>query len=92
MMGWTYILQSNRPVFNQYAVNLTCSLCSDAPETRKHFIAECNTGRDIYTTKTLNTSALQGVQKAKIEYLEFLTQLIMDVSVFPNLIPEQIFW
>ena len=37
----TYILQGNRAVFNQYAVDPTCKLCLKSPETRQHFIAEC---------------------------------------------------
>ena len=41
LLSGTYILQSNRAAFKQYAVNLTCKLCSTAPETRQQFIGEC---------------------------------------------------
>ena len=37
----SYILQGNRAVFNQYQEDPTCKLCSAAPETRQHFLAEC---------------------------------------------------
>lgn len=37
----TYILQSNRAVFNQNAVNPTCKLCETNTETMEHFILEC---------------------------------------------------
>ncbi len=37
----TYNLQSNRAVFNQYRVDPTCKLCDEQPETRQHFLAEC---------------------------------------------------
>ena len=37
----TYTIQSNRAVFNQFAVDPTCKLCDKSPETRQHFLAEC---------------------------------------------------
>ena len=58
LLTGTYILQSNRAVFNQYDVNPTCILCSYAPETSQHFTAECvffKSERDIYIRKLLNT-------------------------------------
>ena len=39
----TYTLQSNRAVFNQFAVDPTCKLCDKSPETRQHFLADCQT-------------------------------------------------
>ena len=42
LLTGTYILQGNRAAFNQYQVNSTCKLCSAAPETRQHFISECD--------------------------------------------------
>lgn len=38
----TYNLQSNRAVFNQYRIDPTCKLCCGQPETRQHFLAECD--------------------------------------------------
>ena len=87
-----YILQSKMSFLNQCAVNPNCKLGAKAPETRQYVSSECvffKTERDIYIRKLLNTSALQGGQIAKIEYPEFLTHLTLDVSVFPNSIPEQ---
>ena len=40
LLTGSYILQGNRAAFNQYQVDPTCKLCSAAPETRQHFLAE----------------------------------------------------
>ena len=41
LLTGTYILQGNRTAFNQHALDPTCKLCTNAPETRQHFIAKC---------------------------------------------------
>ena len=82
----TYILQGNRAVFNQYAVDPTCKLCLKSPETRQHFIAECpvfeyerqeflgkvKTNIDLLNSK----NALDG----NLQNPETLTQLVLDAS------------
>ena len=78
----TYTLQSNRAVFNQFAVDPICKLCEKSPETRQHFIAECQTLQharqdfymkiqDIVDSIPVDTSSPGDV-----------TQLILDSSVF----------
>ena len=42
----TYILQSTRAAFNQNAVDPTCMLCGQAPETVEHFLVECSALED----------------------------------------------
>ena len=37
----TYILQSNRAVYNQFECDATCKLCEHAEETLTHFLLEC---------------------------------------------------
>ena len=82
----TYILQGNRTVFNQYAVDPTCKLCLKSPETRQHFIAECPvfeyerqefSGKVKTNTDLLNSmNALDG----NLQNPETLTQLVLDAS------------
>ena len=82
----TYILQGNRAVFNQYAVDPTCKLCLKSPETRQHFIAECPVfeyerqeflGKVKTNTDLLNSkNALDG----NLQNPETLTQLVLDAS------------
>ena len=47
LMCGTYLLQSNKAVFNQYQVDPTCSLCGSEAEDRRHFILRCPTLADI---------------------------------------------
>ena len=60
LLTGTYILQANRAVFNQYQVDPTCKLCSAAPETRQHFVAECSVfeiERNIFKQRMANYTA-----------------------------------
>ena len=41
-MAGTYILQTNRAAFNQNAVDDTCRLCNELPETMPHFLLMCS--------------------------------------------------
>ena len=43
----TYTLQSKKAVFKPQLVDPTCKLCMSAPETRKHFLAECPTYGEV---------------------------------------------
>ena len=63
LLTGTYILQANRAAFNQHEVNPICQLCLLAPETRQHFISECElftaekkAYRDRLSTSAYNTA------------------------------------
>ena len=79
-----YILQAKRAAFNQYAVNATCKLCQSAPETRQHFIGECEefkAERDSYKEKLAKSQILSRELILHLENPEILTQLTLDASV-----------
>ena len=53
-MTGTYTLQSNRAKFNQYKIDLTCTLCEEEPEDQEHFLLRCRSlseTRDPFTRK-----------------------------------------
>ena len=77
----TYTLQSNRAVFNQFAVDLTCKLYQQGLETRQHFLAECQTLHRI--RRNLYCRIQDNVKPGcDITSPDQLTQLILDPSVF----------
>ena len=83
LLTGTYILQGNRAAFNQYQVNSTCKLCSAAPETRQHFISECDfleKERTDYIEKLQKLPVLINIPSAQVQSPEFLTQLTLDAS------------
>lgn len=83
LLTGTYLLQGNRAVFNQYAVDPTCKLCNNAPETRQHLIAECQvyaTERNDLTGKLLNNPVLPASVRDSVKNPEILTQLMLDGS------------
>ena len=43
----TYVLQTNRPKFNQNEVNSICLLCHEEDETLQHFLINCKSLEDI---------------------------------------------
>ena len=47
LLTGTYLLQSNKAVFNQHQTVATCPLCNTAAEDREHFILECPTLQKI---------------------------------------------
>ena len=54
LMTGTYTLQSNRAKFNQYKIDLTCTLCGEEPEDQEHFLLRCRSlseTRDPFTRK-----------------------------------------
>ena len=82
-----YIFQANRAAFNSHTVN-PCKLCSSAPETRQHFIAECvffESDRQSYISKLSTNSVLSEIQIQRLQNPEFLTQLTLDDSVLSDL-------
>ena len=79
LLTGTYILQANRAVFNQYQVDPTCKLCSVAPETRQHFVAECSVydiERNIFKQRMANYTALCIDQQDPGNF----TRLVLDHS------------
>ena len=77
----TYTLQSDRAVFNQFSVDPTCKLCEQGPETRQHFLAECQA---LHHIRRNFYSRIQDDVKpgCDITSPDQLTQLILDPSVF----------
>ena len=83
LLTGTYILQGNRAVFNQHAVDPMCKLCNSTPETRQHLLAECHvfmTERRELTEKLLNNPVLPATVKESVKNPEMLTQLMLDGS------------
>ena len=57
LLTGTYMLQTNKAVFNQFKVKATCYLCNDGDETRLHFIVICSAlqgCRDKYITRLMS--------------------------------------
>ncbi|MCG7892397.1 MAG: reverse transcriptase family protein, partial [Candidatus Thiodiazotropha endolucinida] len=87
LLTGTYILQANRAAFNQHAVNPTCKLCSAAPETRQHFISECeflSAERKAYRDRLSASHVITDYQTLQLSDPEFLTQITLDASVLLN--------
>ena len=78
----TYTLQSNRAVFNQFAVDPTCKLCDKSPETRQHFLAECQTLQHVRQKFFTRIQCIVDPSRLDITSLHKVTQLILDSSVF----------
>ena len=61
----------------------TCKLCTNAPETRQHFIAECtafDSERRELTDKLTRNQLVSGVTSECIKKNKILTQLVLDAS------------
>ena len=78
----TYTFQSNRAVFNQFAVDPTCKVCEKSPETRQHFIAECQTLQHARQNFYMKTRDIVDSIPVDISSPGDVTQLILDYSVF----------
>ena len=81
----TYLLQTNRAVFNQFSVNPTCKICTSAAETRIHFLTRCEsleTTRKPYLDQI--SSVLDDLGIPLCKYImsdpKLLTQLLLDPS------------
>ena len=56
LLTGTYILQSNKAIFNQLEVNPICLLCQEYAETLDHFILSCQalaTARDTHIARAI---------------------------------------
>ena len=72
-------LASKQSCFNQYQVEPTCNLCSAAPETRQHFVAECSVfeiERNIFKQRMANYTASCIDQQDP----DTFTRLVLDPS------------
>ena len=79
----TYILQSNRAVFNQYAVDPMCKICESGPENRQHFLVECQPPQEVRQVFTkLRAATDVNLQETVVVSRCDATQLILDPSVF----------
>ena len=81
LLTGTYTLQSNRAVFNQFAVNPTCRVCGKSPETRQYFLTECqplHKPRDQFFKKIQSITDVDiGNMVPKCD----VSQLILDPSL-----------
>ena len=81
LLTGTYTLQSNRPVFNQFAVNPTCRVCGTSPETRQHFLTEC---QPLHKPRDRFLKKIQSITEVDIGNMVPMcdvTQLILDPSL-----------
>ena len=81
----TYVLQSNRAVFNQYEVDGTCQLCSNGVENRTHFLVMCralNSAREphLHIIKSFIHEQLGTTSIPALTETEWWSHLILDCS------------
>ncbi|MEW8548514.1 MAG: reverse transcriptase domain-containing protein, partial [Candidatus Thiodiazotropha sp.] len=80
----TYILQTNRAIFNQNQVSPVCMLCHAADETTHHFLLSCS------ALESVRQPVLLEIQNIYVKYLgetvntEVLLRLILDGSGILN--------
>ena len=73
-----YVLQENRSNnFNQYKVNPTCKFCDRAPEDRGHFVARCESLREVCIRYSRQVKDLLG---------KYGEQCILDQGIFIQLV------
>lgn len=85
LLTGTYTLQSNRAVFNQYAVDPTCRICNSEAETRIHFISRCPAMKIVREKyKTRIHSCLATEERPYLQDLingdDGFTQLVLDCT------------
>ena len=81
-------LQSNRAVFNQHAVDATCKLCRSAPETRQHFLIECQALSDERTKYLSQVSVVTDRLDIDLLCPDTMTRLILDPSTLTDSFSE----
>ncbi|CAC5381930.1 ANPRA [Mytilus coruscus] len=75
----TYILQSNKAEYSNYATNPMCRLCNKADETIEHFILLCETTSQIRTTligKILHEGSLVLARESLQTPIDLITFII----------------
>ena len=88
LLTGTYTLQSNRAVFNQHAVDATCKLCRSAPETRQHFLVECQAVSDERTKYLSHVSVVTDRLDIDLSCPDTVTRLILDPSTLTDSFSE----
>ena len=78
----TYTLQSNKAVFNQHAVDPTCKLCRGTPETRPHFLVECQALRKERKKYLRQIEPIADRLHIDLSCPDGVTRLILDPSVY----------
>ena len=69
-------------MFNQFAVDPTCKLCEKSPETRQHFLAECQTLHRVRQSFCNRIQVIVDHRHIDIASPDVVTQLILDPSVY----------
>ena len=77
-----YTLQSNRAVFNQFAVDPMCKICGTAPETRQHFLVECHYLQEVRHDVYMKIQCVTDLNFTDTISNGDAVQLIRDPSVF----------
>ena len=84
LLTGSYILQANRAVFNQFQVDPICKLCSVAPGTCQHYIAECSIfeiERNSFKQKVCNYLPLR---EYDLQDPDTFSRLVLDSSAVFN--------
>ena len=82
LLTGTYTLQSNKAVFNQHAVDPTCKLCRGGPETRQHFLVECQVLRKEREKYLRQIKLITDRHNIDLSCPDTVTRLILDPSVY----------
>ena len=82
LLTGTYTLQSNKAVLNQHAVDPTCKLCRGTPETRQHFLVECQALRKEREKYLRQIEPIADRLHIDLSCSDTVTRLILDPSVY----------
>ena len=88
LLTGTYTLQSNRAFFNQHAVDATCKMCRSAPETRQHFLVECQALSDERRKYLSQVSVVTDRLDLDLSCPDTVTSLILDSSTLMDSFSE----
>ncbi|CAG2228284.1 unnamed protein product [Mytilus edulis] len=83
----TYILQSNKAEYSNYATNPMCRLCNKADETIEHFILLCETTSQIRSSlivKILHEGSLAIARESLQTPIDLITLIINPYHYLPK--------
>ncbi|CAG2238068.1 unnamed protein product [Mytilus edulis] len=83
----TYILQSNKAEYSNYATNPMCRLCNKADETIEHFILLCETTSQIRSSlivKILHEGSLVLARESLQTPIDLITLIINPYHYLPK--------
>lgn len=90
----TYILQSNRARFNQFAVSTRCPLCRDGPEDIRHFLLQCShleSSRRRFLDELVRVcTPIFGSHSTREQQEEMLVRLVMDASMVQDMVGDAV--